>query len=90
MRQGNDATTHQALLGGGERQLHGGGPQEAGGWALEAVGEQSQDLGGIPHKSAVEIVHAQEPLQLLVVGGGRKVVDGLQVLGQRSDASAGH
>ena len=63
---------------------------EAGGWALEAVGERSQDLGGIPHKSAVEIDHAQEPLQLLVVGGGRKVVNGLQVLGQRSHAWAGY
>ena len=88
VRQGNNL--HQAPLGGREHQGHGRGPQKAGGWALEVVGEWSQDLAGIPHKSAVKSIMPRNCCSCWRLAGGGEVVDGLQVLGQRSYAGAGY
>ena len=79
----------QEGLGGGEGGLHGGGPEEPGGGALEPIRQRGQNLGGILDEPPVKIYHAQEPLELLEVGGGRKRRNGLQVLGEGGDTGDG-
>jgi hypothetical protein len=81
---------NQGGLGGGERGVGGGRPEQDLWRTLQQIRERLESAGHCREKTPVKIDETQKPLKLFDVCRRRAVLNGGNVLGERGDPSLIH